>query len=139
MEDTNKKCILVRKEEINKTLSNEPKEGKRQLEPLASLAGIGLPFQVIEIVRSTGEAEIHMGTGDLFQCLEGEVTFIYGGQLLNSWEKAEGELRAKEIQNGTKVVLKPGDWFWIPAGQPHQNSCSGITRLLVVKIPQISL
>ena len=33
------------------------------------------------------------------------------------------------------MILKQGDWLWIPAGEPHQHSATGTARLVIIKIP----
>ncbi len=140
----NNKCVLVRKEEIDKTLATPPVVGKKLLEPLKSFASANkLPFNILEDKEVlNNEAEIHKHEGDLWLCLEGEVNFIYDGELVEPWAKKNAddtenpnEIKAKEIKNGTEAVLKPGDWLWIPAGQPHQHNCAGTARLAIIKIP----
>ncbi len=140
------KCVLVRKEEVAETLASIPKQGKKSLEPLKSLALANkLPFNILEDHQILeNDAEAHTHECDLWICLEGEPTFIYGGEMVNPWygklpdgSENQREIKAKEIRNGTKVVLKPGDWLWIPAGQPHQHNCAGTTRLAIIKIPSI--
>ncbi|MEK9186124.1 MAG: hypothetical protein AAB885_00905 [Patescibacteria group bacterium] len=140
------KCVLVRKEEIDKTLAFVPTQGKKLLEPLKSLAAANkLPFNVLEDHEVlSNEAEIHQHEGDLWLCLEGEVKFIYGGELVEPWFKKlpdgtedKREVKAKEIKGGTESILKPGDWLWIPAGQSHQHLCEKTARLVIIKIPKI--
>lgn len=142
----NNKCVLVRKEEIDKTLATVPTQGKKLLEPLKSLAAANkLPFNILEDKEVlNNEAEIHKHEGDLWLCLEGEVKFIYGGKLVDPWAKKlldgrvdDREWKAKEIRGGTEAVLKPGDWLWIPPGEPHQHQCPGTARLVIIKIPKI--
>ena len=129
---------------IKQTLSTLPTQGKHLLEPLKTFATQNkLPFNILEDHDvSNNEAEIHMHEGDLWHCLEGEVKFIYGGEMLNPWVKIypdgtknENEIKAKEIRGGTEVTMQRGDWLWIPAGQPHQHNCSGTARLMIIKIP----
>lgn len=130
---------------MDETLSGEPVTGKRSLEPIKSLATRhGLPLQVLEDKEITNDAEIHMNAGDLWHCLQGEVHFICGGELVNSWAKKlpDGtedttELKAKAIKNGTKLLLKAGDWLWIPPGEAHQHICEKLARLAVIKVPKI--
>lgn len=138
------KCVLVRKEEINKTLATPPTPGKKLLEPLKSFSTASkLPFNILEDKEVlNNEAEVHKHEGDLWLCLEGEVKFMYGGEMVEPWVKknADGsenqnEIKAKEIKNGTEAVLKPGDWLWIPPGEPHQHNCAGVARLAIIKIP----
>lgn len=134
----------IPKNEINKALASIPVKGKKLLEPIKAFSTqTKMPFNILEDHQVLdNEAEVHMHEGDLWQCLEGEVNFIYGGEMVNPWQKknADGsldprELKAKEIKNGTEVVLKPGDWLWIPPGEPHQHNCAGTARLAIIKIP----
>ena len=144
---TEQKCVLVRKEVFDQTLANKPTQGKHLLEPLKSLAAENkLPLMgILEDMEVSNEAEIHHHEGDLWCCLEGEVEFIYGGEMVNPWFKKlpdgsedKREVKAKAIAGGTKSILKPGDWLWIPAGQPHQhNKLDGHARLVIIKIPEI--
>lgn len=137
-------CFVIKKEIFERTLTQEAVQGKRQLEPLKSLAAEhGLPINVLEDTDVANDAEIHKHEGDLWQCLEGEVIFVYGGEMVDPWvhKSSDGsenpnELKAKEIRNGTEVILKPGDWLWIPPGQPHQHRASGTARLVIIKIPK---
>lgn len=135
---------VLRNEYLKRLLSNVvPTQGKHLLEPLKSIAAAeGLPFNILEDYNVVNEAEIHGKEGDLWFCLQGEVTFTFGGNLLNGLFKRNddgtediNEWRAKEIKGGENVILKPGDWLWIPPGQPHQHRCSGTARLLIIKIP----
>ena len=138
-------CVFVSKEEINKTLANGPQDGKRLLEPLKSFAAANkLPFNILEDKNVINEAEVHRHEADLWHCLEGEVEFIYGGEMVEPWPKKnadgsidEREWKAKEIKNGTKVVMKSGDWLYIPAGEPHQHKCVGLARLIIIKISKV--
>ena len=139
-------CILVKKEEIDKTLANKPIQGKRVLEPISSLASNeGLPFNILEDHEITNnEAEVHKQEGDLWCCLEGEVEFTYGGELVNSEFRKNpdgsdntNELKGSGIKDGTKSILKQGDWLWIPPGQPHLHNTSKTARLIIIKIPKI--
>lgn len=140
------KCVLIRKEDIAKTLATAPVQGKKLLEPLKSLAAASkMPLNILEDseVLNNG-AEVHTHEADLWLCLEGEAKFIYDGELVEPWFKKnvdgsedKREVRAKEIRGGTESVLKPGDWLWIPAGQPHQHQCAGTVRLAIIKIPKV--
>ena len=130
-------CFLVKKELIDQTLKTGAQPGKNLLEPLKFLATENkLPFKILEDKDVVNEAEVHKTEGDLWYCLEGEVKFIYGGELVEPREVKTNELKAGGIKGGSEIILKPGDWFWIPAGQPHQHSCSGTARLMIIKIPQ---
>jgi mannose-6-phosphate isomerase-like protein (cupin superfamily) len=129
---------------IEKTLATSPVQGKHLVEPLKSFAEQnGCPVKILEDVGVVNEAEVHKKEDDLWQCLEGEVTFVCGGELINPYfvKKKDGsdnpdEIKSKEIAGGTEIILKPGDWLWIPAGEAHQHSCGGTARLVIIKIPR---
>ena len=137
--------VVVRKEEMQELLAQAPAPGKHGLEPFKSFAKArGLPFIILEDTDVINDAEAHMHEGDVWLCLEGEVTFRYGGELVHAWPKQNPdgttdtrELKAKEIRNGTDVILKPGDWLWIPSGVPHQHRTKGTARLVIIKIPSV--
>lgn len=129
--------FLLRKEEVNKILALVPEIGKRML-----FKSGDIPVGILEDREVVNDAEVHKTEGDLWFCLEGEVTFVCGGELINPWFSKDkdgkdkiNELKAKEIKGGTEIVLKPGDWLWIPAGEPHLHKCSGVVRLAIIKIP----
>lgn len=136
------KCVYVEKDKIDETLASEPVQGKRLLEPLKTFAKEhGLPMNILEDKDVSNEAEVHMHEGDLWHCLEGEATFIYGGEMVEPWFKKnpdgtedKREVKANEIKGGTEKVLRSGDWLWIPAGEPHQHKCVGTSRLVIIKI-----
>ncbi len=139
-------CVLVRKEDIDKTLATAPTQGKKLLEPLKSLAAANkMPLNILEDKEVlSNDAEVHMHEADLWLCLEGEVKFIYGGEMIDPWFKKNSdgsedqrEVKAKSIRGGAESVLKPGDWLWVPAGQPHQHLCEGTARLAIVKVPKV--
>lgn len=136
-------CTVVRKSDVDATLASPPAQGKRLLEPLKAIAAeLKLPLNILEDKEVSNEAEVHRHEGDLWQCLEGEVTFVYGGEMVAPWTKKlpdggtdEREIKANEIRGGTEVTLRPGDWLWIPAGQPHSHRTDKTARLAIIKIP----
>lgn len=140
------KSFVIRKEDVDATLASVPFDGKHLLEPLKSLAAQGkLPINILEDQNVSNDAEVHRHESDLWYCLSGEVTFVCGGEMVDPWfgKKPDGspnenELKAKEIRGGTEVILKAGDWLWIPAGEPHSHSASGTVRLVIIKIPSVS-
>jgi len=87
------------------------------------------------------DAEVHKREGDLWCCISGEVVFTCGGDLvdpspvrnLDGTENLD-ELKAKTIRRGTKIIMRPGDWLWIPPGQSHQHVCKRTGRLFIIKI-----
>ncbi|OGM93703.1 hypothetical protein A2935_01625 [Candidatus Wolfebacteria bacterium RIFCSPLOWO2_01_FULL_47_17b] len=132
-------ATLVRKNFLGQTLSSEPQPGKRLLEPLKSFAiEHSLPFKILEENNVVNTAEIHESEGDLWICLEGTVTFICGGTLGNPQrlEKDPREWKGDSIDGGEEFILHPDDILWIPAREPHLHKTDGVTRLLIVKIPE---
>ncbi|TSC89640.1 MAG: hypothetical protein G01um10143_130 [Parcubacteria group bacterium Gr01-1014_3] len=135
----------IPKNEIDKALASVPVKGKKLLEPFKSFAAANkLPFNILEDANVSNLPELHKTEADLWFCLEGEITFIYGGELMEpvanknpDGTNNEMEWKGKEIRGGTEVVFKPGDWLWIPPGEPHQHNCAGIARLAIIKIPAI--
>jgi mannose-6-phosphate isomerase-like protein (cupin superfamily) len=141
------KTIHIPKDKIDKTLKVLPVYGKKLLEPFKSFAKANnLPFHILEDHNLlTNEAEIHKQDSDLWFCLEGEVVFVCGGELINPELKLkpdgvlnELEIKGAGIKDGVTFVLKPGDWLWIPPGEPHQHTCKGTVRLVIIKIPSTS-
>lgn len=139
-----KNAVYVSRDQLNETLATAPAPGKKLLEPFKTFAAAnGLPFNILEDSQMLeNDAEVHQHEADLWLCLEGEVTFVCDGEMIEPWFKKlpdgkedQREIKAKSIRGGTKYILKVGDWFWIPAGVPHQHTCSGTARLVIIKIP----
>jgi len=126
-------CILIRKKTVEEALSCSA--DLKYLKELIKGQQIVLIAED-NLGKKLNKAEIHKKMSDFFICLKGKVSFVYGGQLINPWEKDEdkNELRADEIQGGKEEVLEAGDMLIVPAGQPHQHN--GNAYLLVIKIPK---
>lgn len=143
MNDNHPTSFFLSKKDISAMCATVPIAGKNLLEPLKSMAvKHDLPFKILEDHQIVNDAEVHVREGDLWYCIEGEARFIYGGALVEPQIKVRkdgtrdvNELFAKEISGGTEVVVTSGDWLWIPAGQPHQHSCVGTARFMIIKIP----
>jgi mannose-6-phosphate isomerase-like protein (cupin superfamily) len=67
-----------------------------------------------------GVAESHANFSDIFIIIDGRVTLVTGGKLVNAKSEGPGEMRANSIEGGTRQELKAGDVVHIPAGVPHQ-------------------
>ena len=138
------KSLLFSAAQMAETLAAAPVQGKKSLEPLRTFSKeTGFPLNIVENHEVTDNlAEVHMHEADLWGCIEGEATFICGGEMVDPWckenkdgTKDEREIKAKEIKGGTEIVLKKGDWLWIPAGEPHQHQATGTARMLIIKVP----
>lgn len=140
-------CVVISKKDIDTILAQPARAGKHLLEPLKSLAATQtLPINVLEDCEVVeNDAEVHDNEGDLWLCVQGEVRFIVDGKLaegklrtLSDGTPRKGEWYAPQIKGGREVVLLPGDWLWIPPGQPHQHTCPTMARLMIIKIPRVS-
>ena len=136
------RSIHIPKSYIDATLTQAPRVGRQLLEPIKSLAAQrGVPMNILEDHAVINKAEIHKNKSDLWLCMEGEAVFTCGGELIDPYvqEKEgvrnENELLGESIRGGTEIILRPGDWLWIPAGEAHQHQCVDTARLVVIKIP----
>lgn len=77
--------------------------------------------QVINTIRdSSGQAEVHADWNDHIFVQEGSASFATGGTAVGAVDTAPGERRGTSIKGGTVADMKPGDYFFVPAGTPHQ-------------------
>ena len=125
-------------------LGSNPLQGKNVLEPLKGIAHAqSLAFNIIELAEHTNKVEVHKFLNDLWFCLEGEVRFLCGGRMQESHTRVRSdgtldktEMRAKSLDGAQETIVRLGDWFWIPAGTPHQHITEKTARLMIIKIPQ---
>ena len=66
-----------------------------------------------------GEAEVHIDETDIFYVLDGNATFVTGGELIEPRAVSPGELRGRAIRGGERMTLARGDVIVIPRGVPH--------------------
>ena len=85
---------------------------------------------------------MHKYLDDLWCCIEGEVRFFVGGTMIEPRTRTtpdgtldETEMRAKGLEGAEEILVKSGDWLWIPAGVGHQHITTGTARLVIIKIP----
>lgn len=131
-------AIHMRKEFVAETLSTQATQGKKLLEPFKAFAKENsLPLNILEDKDVVNEGEIHDNESDLWQCLEGSVTFVCGGVLESrkSHPTKPGEWSGSGIGGGKEYTLNPGDILWIPAGEAHLHKTDGTARLIIIKIP----
>ena len=136
-------CIYIPRSVTDETLANPATIGKRLLEPLKSLSGNVI--NILEDVAVDNECEVHRHEADLWICLEGEVKFEVGGELIEPRAKElktggidtrELKSRPRNIRGATMYTLRQGDILYIPAGVPHAHRAAGTARLFIVKVPQ---
>ena len=136
--------FLLTKEDVAKMLAHAPAAGKKMLDPLNGIAEKQhLAFNIIELGEHTNKVEVHNYLNDLWFCLEGEVLFLCGGamqephtRLRSDGTLDEDEIRAKGLEGAKEIMVRPGDWLWVPAGEPHQHITKRAARLMIIKIPQ---
>ena len=139
-----KKALFVGVSTIKDTLEETPQEGKRALEGFFERIGTkDVPFSILEGNNVQNGAETHAAMGDLFVGLEGEAVFTVGGSLVNPRTKQDSEgndiefeQRAESIEGGEEKIVGKGDMLWIPARVPHQHRVEGVSRMMIIKIPE---
>jgi len=67
-----------------------------------------------------GQAEIHTKDTDVIYVLDGNATFITGGEAVEANTTAPDELRGSSIRNGQVRQIAKGDVIVVPNGVPHQ-------------------
>ena len=139
----NTDVVYISKSKVDETLAQSPKQGKKLLEPIKSIAAqTNSPLKIIELDHHTNVPEVHTYLDDLWCCIEGEVRFFVGGTMIEPRTRVapdgtldETEMRAKGLEGAEEIVMKPGDWLWIPSGMPHRHITDKIARLFIIKIP----
>ena len=66
-----------------------------------------------------GQAEVHTRDTDIIYVLEGSVTFVTGGTVVDPKTAGPDEIRGRRIDGGTTRALSKGDVMVVPAGVPH--------------------
>ena len=78
-------------------------------------------YQIINTIRDKdGQAEIHADWNDNLFVQEGEATFVTGGTPVEGKVTAPGETRGSSVKGGTRMTMRAGDYFFVPAGTTHQ-------------------
>jgi mannose-6-phosphate isomerase-like protein (cupin superfamily) len=104
--------------ELSDTLRKAKKPGDFYAQALLSK---GEHYQVINTLRDKdGQAEIHAAWNDNVFVQEGEASFVTGGTAVDAKDTALGEKRGTAIAGGVTMSMRPGDYFFVPAGTPHQ-------------------
>lgn len=68
---------------------------------------------------AAGQAEVHGRDTDLIYVLDGSVTFVTGGTVVDPKVVGPDEIRGSRIEGGTARALNKGDVIVVPAGTPH--------------------
>jgi mannose-6-phosphate isomerase-like protein (cupin superfamily) len=86
--------------------------------------------------EANGQAEWHEKQADIIVILNGNVTLVYGGTVVNGKTTAAGEIRGASIANGKQVELHAGDIFHIPSKTAHQMMVTGKMNYFVTKVDE---
>ena len=109
-------------EEVSGRLKAEiAKETNPDEEILAfELVGSDEGYNLFLVLRgNTGTSEIHSTVSDLHTAVAGTATLVIGGELVDGFELAPGQMRGTSIKGGTEHSLKAGDAVHIPANVSH--------------------
>lgn len=66
-----------------------------------------------------GQVEIHDKETDVLYILDGEATFVFGGQIVGGKVTRPGQWLGSDITGGETRRIAKGDVFVVPAGVPH--------------------
>ena len=77
-------------------------------------------YTMLAFRNRNGGGELHQNYADLFYILDGRVTLMTGGEVVDQKTTAPGEIRGTSVRGGMPQELKAGDVVHIPAGTPHQ-------------------
>jgi mannose-6-phosphate isomerase-like protein (cupin superfamily) len=84
-----------------------------------ALGSVGNRTFVLAHREGSGQAEWHEKQADVMVIESGNVTVVYGGEIVDETTTAPGEKRGSSIKNGQEVALTAGDIMNIPAKTPH--------------------
>lgn len=106
----------------NADLGDTLKKAKKPSDFYAeALISKGAVYRVVNTIRDKdGQAEIHADWADHIFVQEGEARIATGGTAVGAVVTAPGEQRGTSIKGGTVMTMKPGDYFFVPPGTPHQ-------------------
>ena len=104
--------------DISRDLMKAKKPGDFYAQALISK---GDRYQVINTIRdSSGQAEVHADWNDHIFVQEGAASLATGGTAVGAVDTAPGEKRGTSVAGGTVAAMHAGDYFFVPAGTPHQ-------------------
>src|SRR5258708_27853290 len=69
--------------------------------------------------EARGQVEVHDKETDVLYVVDGEATFVFGGQRLGGKVTSPGQWQGSDITGGETHHIGKGDVFVIPAGIPH--------------------
>ena len=69
--------------------------------------------------EARGQVEVHDTETDVLYVVDGEATFVFGGQMVGGKVTSPGQWQGSDITGGQTHHIAKGDVFVIPAGVPH--------------------
>jgi quercetin dioxygenase-like cupin family protein len=69
--------------------------------------------------EAAGQVEVHDKETDVLYVVDGEATFVFGGQMVGGKVSQPGQWLGSDITGGQTHHIAKGDVFVIPAGIPH--------------------
>jgi mannose-6-phosphate isomerase-like protein (cupin superfamily) len=86
-----------------------------------------------EETKKTGkEFEWHATRDHVFQVLDGETKYELGGTPKGAHQTKPGEWLAPESEGAKTVMLKKGDYLFVPRMTPHKRTTDGSVSLLLI-------
>ena len=85
-----------------------------------------------ETKKAAKEFEWHATRDHVFQVLEGETKYELGGTPKGAHETKPGEWLAPESEGAKTVMLKKGDYLFVPRMTPHKRTTDGSVSLLLI-------
>jgi mannose-6-phosphate isomerase-like protein (cupin superfamily) len=85
-----------------------------------------------ETKKAGKEFEWHQTRDHVFQVLDGETKYELGGTPKGAHQTKPGEWLAPESEGAKTVMLKKGDYLFVPRMTPHKRTTDGSVSLLLI-------
>ena len=85
-----------------------------------------------ETKKAGKEFEWHATRDHVFQVLDGETKYELGGTPKGAHQTKPGEWLAPESEGAKAVILKKGDYLFVPRMTPHKRTTDGSVSLLLI-------
>jgi mannose-6-phosphate isomerase-like protein (cupin superfamily) len=85
-----------------------------------------------EATKAAKEFEWHATRDHVFQVLDGETKYELGGTPKGAHQTKPGEWLAPESDGAKTVILKKGDYLYVPRMTPHKRTTEGSVSLLLI-------
>jgi quercetin dioxygenase-like cupin family protein len=111
-------------------------QAKAQGSSGSTLGDYGTHAIKLSLRTVSDDAEVHAHFDDVIFVTAGKADLITGGTVIDPHTGADGEMKGKAIQNGTKQTITAGAVVNIPAGTPHQMILTkgSLFQAVVVKL-----